>query len=435
MGARGTASGPDDDATMLFGRFTLSPALRELRHDGVLVTLGPRTIDLLLLLAGRAGDVVGKDEIAEHLWPGDAREHGRLRAHVAALRRVLGDGVTGPRYIVNVLGRGYVFVGAVRRLQDDAPRPAAPGRALQIVGREATIASLAAQVTRRRLVSIVGAGGLGKSTTALAVAAAVARHFPDGVVCLDLAGLADECALAAALAQALGHAGSTRSPVALLGARRVLLVLDNCGHLPDPTALLAERVLDECAQTHVLVTSREALCVRGEWVHRLAPLADAALDLFVARAGGGVPESAARALCERLDGNPLAIALAAAYSRRVGIDVLAAHPELLFAPDACADWPCAPRHRTLAATLDWSWRLLAPQEQIVLQRLAGLHTPFTLGQAGQACACPRIDATAVVDSVLTLGQRSLVEMDDAGTPARYRLTTVTRLYAGRADPP
>lgn len=434
-----------DEGELLFGPFRLSPERRELRLGQRQVALGTRPLALLALLAARAGEVVSKEEIATRLWAGAAMEASRLRAHVATLRRALGDGQDGGRYIVNVLGRGYVFVAAVRCAPPCAG-PAAPGLpagAEPLLGRDEALACLDRLVRERRLVSIVGAGGLGKSALALAVARRAGHHFPDGVAYLDLAPLSDGSLLAGALAGSLGLDAGTSWPAlcAFLARRQQLVVLDNCGHLADAAALLAEALLDAAPQLHLLATSREALCLRAELVHRLAPLGlpRPALDLFALRYGAGDaagldPASQARAvqLCRQLDGNPLLIVLAAARARTVGI---AAGVDVLFALDGGALE--LGRHRSPDALLDWSCRLLAPDERTVLRRLAAFCQPFTLEQAIQACTCPRIDAGAVLEAILALGARSLVEVeveveaDDGQDGVRYRLSNATRRYAGR----
>lgn len=430
---------------LLFGPFTLSLARRELRHDGVAVALGMRGFELLALLAGRAGEVVAKREIATRLWPDGDPDRSRLRAHVAGLRRALNEGEDGSRYIVNVLGRGYVFVAQVRRSRVGASLPPGPE---PLLGRDEALAALSMLVRERRLVSIVGAGGVGKSALALALARQVGPRFADGVAYLDLAPLDRGEQLVPALASAVGlPVGTSWSGLcAALAGRRLLLVLDNCGHLAEPAALLAEALLDAAPQLHLLATSREALCLRAEWVHRLAPLAlpSLALDLFALRfsGGDGAPldaadhERAAR-LCSQLDGNPLLIGLAAARARMLGIEALANGVDTLFDPHE-GGVPEAGRHRSSVAMLDWSWRLLGPRERTVLRRLAAFCQPFTLEQAARECACSRIDAGAVVECMLALGARSLVEVVDAGDGAHYRLSNATRCYARRQlelDPP
>lgn len=424
------------EGELLFGPFTLSLDRRELRLDGRALPLGARALELLALLAGRAGEMVGRDEIVARLASGADMDRNRLRAHIAALRRALGDGKNGSRYIVNVLGRGYVFVAAVRRRQPPALPTITDLRdgAAPLLGREETVASLARLVGERRLVSVVGAGGLGKSALALAVARLVAPRFDGRVAWLDLAPLADGARLTDAVAGAVGLAagGSLRGLCGALAQRRLLLVLDNCGHLADAAALLAEALLGAAPRLHLLATSREALDLRAEWVHRLAPLTlPAALELFALRCGSQLDPAGrtqAAQLCRRLDGNPLLIGLAAARARTGGMAALAGGIEALCDPDAEEDG----RHRSAEAVLDWSWRLLAPRERAVLHRLLVFRHNFTLDDAARACACPEIDGAAVKWCISGLVARSLVEADHGRQGVRYRLTNATRHYAGEA---
>ncbi|MDY0961134.1 ATP-binding protein [Massilia sp. CFBP9026] len=426
----------ETEGELSFGPFTLSLDRRALRRDGCALPLGARALELLALLAVRAGEVVGKDEIVARLASRTDMEQGRLRAHVAAVRRALGDGEDGSRYIVNVLGRGYVFVAAVRRTAPAAlPRVAGlPDGSAPLLGREETVASLVRMVGERRLVTVVGAGGLGKSALALAVARRVAPRFDGRVAYLDLAPLADGARLTDAVAGAVGLTlgGSLPALCAALAERRLLLVLDNCGHLADPAALLAEALLEAAPRLHVLATSREALDLRAEWVHRLAPLAlPAALELFALRCGTRL-DPAGRAktahLCRQLDGNPLLIGLAAARARTDGIAALAGAGDAPYGASAEAQG----RHRSADALLDWSWRLLAPRERAVLHRLSVFRRSFTLDDAARECACPEIDGAAVKWCLSGLVARSLVEVDYGLHGVRYRLTNATRHYAGEA---
>jgi predicted ATPase/DNA-binding winged helix-turn-helix (wHTH) protein len=423
------------EGELLFGPFALSLDRRELRLDGCALPLGARAVELLVLLAGRAGEVVGKDEIVSRLARGADMEQTRLRTHVAALRRARGDGEHGSRYIVNVLGRGYVFVAAVCRRKPPAlPRVTElPGGAAPLVGREQTVASLARLVGERRLVSVVGAGGLGKSALALAAARQVAPRFGGQVAYLDLAPLWDGVRLTDALAGAVGLAvdGSLPGLCAALAERRLLLVLDNCGHLADAAALLAEALLAAAPRLHLLATSREALDLRAEWVHRLAPLAlPAALELFALRCGtrfdpAGLAQSAQ--LCRQLEGNPLLIGLAAERPRTDGFAALADGVAALCGSGGEEGG----RHQSADALLDWSWRLLAPRERAVLRRLSVFRRSFTLDDAARACACPEIDGAAVRWCMSGLVARSLVEVEYGRHGVRFRLTNATHHYARR----
>ncbi|MCC2957558.1 winged helix-turn-helix domain-containing protein [Massilia sp. IC2-477] len=445
--------GETNDGSIQFGPFELWPEQRELRRDGVLVQLSARAIQLLTILVQRAGEVIGRRELAGQLWPDGGVDDSSLRAHVAALRRTLGH----ERYILNVLGRGYTFVGRCRRRA--AAPPAAvhgqlfPGGALPgagtVLGRDETIALLSGQVLRQRLVSVVGAGGVGKSMVARAVAHRLAQDFADGVCLADFAAVVDAEDVARTLACALGIATVRGDPMravceALDGAR-LLVVMDNCSHLADAVAVLVEHLLAQTRAPHLLVTSREALCLQDERVHRLAPLdtsdgktglGSAAVQLFRRRAGDlGVrfdvdDEARIDRMCQHLEGNPLAIELAAVHACERGLDSIEAGFDWLFTPSERWRGGDA-RHRSFGNMLDWSVEMLPPQERTVLRRLAVFHGRFTMDWAAEVCSCTHISPAQVVECTLALGAKSLVNVVYDGAAPHYRLSNTTRLYVRR----
>ena len=177
-----------DDQTFTFGSFHLIPAQRMLLDDGKPLRLGSRALDILITLIEGAGETIHKDLLIARAWPDTVVDEGALRVHVAALRKALGDGRAGRRYIANNPGRGYTFVAPVtREHQRSAPAPTDGGTAAnklpvpltRIVGRDDIVAALATQLARRRLLTIVGPGGIGKTTVAVAVADAVTPDYTD----------------------------------------------------------------------------------------------------------------------------------------------------------------------------------------------------------------------------------------------------------------
>jgi hypothetical protein len=251
-------------------------------------------------LLERAGEVVAKDELIARVWPGISVEEANLRVHVAGLRKVLGDGHAGLRLVTNVPGRGYAFVADVTRrpkLGSAALAPAAPGRhhnllhsLTWVVGRDEDVRTVKAHLGARRLVTVVGPGGIGKTTVALAAAEALAASYADGAVFVDLAPVADAAQVLSALAGVLGLAGRAEETIATLAAyarnRQLLIVLDGCEHVVEGTAALAETLLKCGPGIGLLVTSRERLRAEGEWVLRLSPLAlpPAATELIATEA-------------------------------------------------------------------------------------------------------------------------------------------------------
>ncbi len=454
------------DRASTFGRFVLLPARKLLLEDGRPVAVGSRALELLTALLERPGELISRDELIARVWPDTIVEETNLRVHLSALRKVLDDGRDGTRYITNVTGRGYCFVGQVdwqpevrhSILPDADISPQAshnlPLRLTRPIGRQAITAFLGARVARERLVTIAGPGGIGKTTVALALAETLLPAYEDGVRFVELAPLSEGAHVPVALAAALGVAVCSEEPwtaiEAFLCDLHMLIVLDNCEHVIDVAAELSERVLKAARGIHIVATSREPLGSEGEWVYRLAPLetpaagqalpADAALrypavELFVERARANCHDFSLTEstlprvleLCRRLDGMPLALELAAARIESLGLQGLASRMDDMFALLQRGRRTALPRHRTLQALLDWSYKLLSPDERLVLQRLSAFRTAFSLESAVAVASGEDLEPAAVVDCVSGLVAKSLVAVD--GHAARYALLFVTRCYA------
>ena len=275
-----------DGSPICFGPFRLLPSQRLLLEGDAPVRIGDRAFDILAALIERAGEIVGKDELIARAWPKTSVEEANLNIQVSALRRVLGDGQSGRRYIVVITGQGYSFVAPVGAENLSSARatavvaPAAlhnlPFAVTRMIGREETVAALLLRLSRNRLLTIVGPGGIGKTTVALAVAERSISAYEDGVWLVDLAPLADPRLVASAAATVLG--GEVRAEDALPGliaalrGKRALLLFDNCEHVIDAVASLASALLSAAPDVAILATSREPLQVPGETEHRLAPL-------------------------------------------------------------------------------------------------------------------------------------------------------------------
>jgi predicted ATPase/DNA-binding winged helix-turn-helix (wHTH) protein len=450
-----------------FGPFSLVARERLLLKDGAPIELGERTLDTLIALASRPNEVLGKRDLMAMVWPDVTVEEGSLRFHIAGLRKALGDGEDGARYITTFPGRGYCFVAPVSRSTGEAdgdagstvPRHGAtflPARLMRMVGRDDGVLSLSSQLAASRFVTIAGPGGVGKTTVAVAVAHDLLEDFAGAVLFFDLGMLNDPNMVAASLASMLGISIQSDDPtpglIAYLRDRRFLLILDNCEHLIEAVADLAACLFLAAPQVHILATSREALRVEGERVHRLVPLTFPpdepgltaavaltfpAVQLFVERAAAsGTPLDLSDAdaatvagICRKLDGVALAIELAAgrveAYGLQQTADLLDQRLTLLWLGQRTAP----PRQKTLQATLDWSYGLLSGPERTVLRGLAVFVGHFTLEAALAVVPSAALDQALVLGAIDSLVAKSMVATNRVGTLMRYRLLATTRTYA------
>jgi predicted ATPase/DNA-binding winged helix-turn-helix (wHTH) protein len=448
--------------TINFGSFRLHPAQRLLREGDKRIDLGSRAMEILVALVERPGQLVSKDELMSRVWPNTFVEEANLRVNIALLRRVLRDGQDGNRYIGTDPGRGYRFIAPLSVVAMEAnaapiaavpPIDTLPVVFSRVIGREPTIATVTAQLPQRRFITLVGPGGIGKTTVAIAVARNLAASYRDGVAFLDLAPINDPSHLPSALATMLGLSISSdnRMPglLAHLKNRQMLLVFDCCEHVIAAAAALAEAISQAAADVHILATSREPLRAAGERVHRLPPLenptasvltAEEALafpgvQLFVERAAAANLDGFAlhdtdaptvAEICRRLDGIPLAIELATGCINAIGIRELAARLDDRFRLLRSGRRTALPRHQTLSATLDWSFHLLPEEERELLERLSVFAGGFSLASA--LAVAGENDASQAL-LLAGLVEKSLVAFDQRGEFEHYRLLDSTRLYA------
>jgi predicted ATPase/DNA-binding winged helix-turn-helix (wHTH) protein len=443
-----------------FGPFELSIGERALRRDGRVLSLGGRALDILAYLADRPGEVIAKQELMDHVWSEVTVEEGSLRVHVAAIRKALGDGQFGNRYIANIKGRGYSFVGTVVPLASGtksrntkfSPQGRLPVRPIMMIGRETVVGEVGEKPRNTRFVTLLGPGGIGKTTIAFAVGRAAAEEFGGEVHFVDLESLTDPRHVAGAVATSLGLSLTSKDPglelVDLVRSRKLLIILDNCEHVIEAVALLAEQLYQESEQIYLLTTSRELLKVGGEHCWRVLPLdfppdgseqtANAVLRYpavqllarrVVARAGSFIltDEEApfVAEMCRKLDGIPLAIELAAGQVAALGLKNAVARLELL----KLAHRSAVARHQTLKATLDWSYNLLSNEERIVLRRIAPFVGHFTLEGARNVADEIGAGAGGIFDAIAGLVEKSLIATRLDETQAQYRLLGTTRAYA------
>ncbi|MGE1091665.1 ATP-binding protein [Pseudomonas zeae] len=446
-----------------FGPYRIHPGQRLVLEGEQPLRLGRRAMDILLILLAHAGEVVSKQQLMAGVWPDSVVEDINLRVHMAALRKALGDGQAGQRYIITVAQRGYSFVAPVlpqsmeeRPVGDAGGRHNLPLRRTRMLGRQALVDSLMTQLPRQRCITLIGPGGIGKTTVALRVAEQLIGHYRDGIRLVDLAPLNDPRLICSHLAALLDLALPEGDPLAALvnglQQRQMLLLLDNCEHLIDAVAMLSESILRGAPKVHILATSRESLRAEGEFVQRLDsleyPLMNAtlnrqqaldysALQLFIERATAAqesfelsdaqLPQ--AIEICHRLDGIPLALELAAAQVAELGLEGLLSQLQGRLPPLAAGNQSSLERHLTLRATLDWSFNLLDRCEQTCLRRLSVFCGGFTLESAAAVIVGQQIDPGVVCVSITQLVAKSLLSVEVGDEEVFYRLLDTTRRYA------
>ncbi|TMG82141.1 MAG: tetratricopeptide repeat protein [Betaproteobacteria bacterium] len=443
------------------GPFRLDAETGVLSRAGVPAGLGSRAVAVLTVLVERPHEFVPKGSIIDAAWPGVVVEESNLPVQIAAIRRVLAQTPGGERWIETLIGRGYRFVGPVTEVADHGHAGPSnkpwnlPEALTSFIGRERELVEIKRLLPTKRLVTIIGIGGIGKTRLALQAGAEVVDAYRDGVWLAELASIRDPSLVPTTVAQALGvreRAGTPpiESLCAHLRSRQVLLILDNCEHLLDGCARLADTVLGEAKDATIMATSREALRVAGEQIYALQPLSlpergskpetmrhSEAVQLFVERVQRQLPgfeltpdrAPAVAEVCIHLDGIPLALELAAARARSLSVEQINARLGERFRLLTGGSRTALPRQQTLRATLDWSYDLLAEDERIALRRLAIFSGSFTVEAASAVASDATIDAFAVIDLLSQLVARSLVVADTSAVDTRYRLLETTRAYA------
>ena len=442
----------------LLDRLEVDPDARRLLIDGKAVSVGARAFDVLRTLYERRDRVVTKHELLDLVWPGLVVEENNLQVQISSLRKLL-----GPQAIATIPGRGYRFTAAQspseagHAANDAAPPTTQPGNLpLQLppmFGRAEDLRRLVALVEAHPLITVVGAAGIGKTTLAVSACSELRTRWRDGVWVAELASLIDPALLPTTIAEMLriklGGPGSARDQLlAGLRTQSMLLLLDNCEHLVDAVGVLAADIIAGAPGVRVLSTSQELLGIPGETLFPLEPLAvpaagerpdestHGAVRLLVERARMADPRFALSAdnaevvaeICRQLDGLPLAIELAAARVRLLGLngvrDRIAQRFRLLIGGSRQA----SQRYKTLRGALDWSYALLTTDEQAVLRRLGIFVGGFSMELAQQATADDTHGDWAVLDALNGLVDKSLVVVE-SGEPPRYRLLETTRAYS------
>ncbi|TFV80460.1 ATPase [Bradyrhizobium frederickii] len=453
----------NQDSVISFGPFRLFPKSRLLERDGEPLHVGGRALDILILLAGRPGEVVDKRELVKRIWADVNVDEGSLRFHVAALRKVLGDTGKSARYVLNVPGRGYCFAAPLAEAAPPAapasaeitPPRSLPAQLAKMIGREEVIEKISNGLTLHRFMTVVGPGGIGKTAVAVAVGHRRSADFGGRVFFVDFGPLRDAGHVTTTIASVLGLAVSAEDPtpaiLTFLKTGPALLIFDSCEHVLDTLAPIVERIVREAPQLRALATSRESFRSEGERIFRLFPLdcpperehldvaevlAYPAAQLFVeriAQSSGPFQLSAEEAplvanICRRLDGIALAIELAAGRVNAYGIAGTATLLDSRFSLQWRGRRTAVPRHQTLAAALDWSYDLLPPAESAALRRLSVFAGPFAPEAAAAVASGDGLSTSETLEAIDSLITKSLISPSGSRT-LHYRLLDTTRTYA------
>ncbi len=455
-------SDPRLDRVYVLKNWEIDLSSRELRLNGAPVPLGGRAIEILSILAGTAGETIGKYDLIDRVWPGNIITENTLQFHISAARKALGH---DRAMLQTVFGRGYRLMGKWTTRGDasvDAghPNKRAPGTnyplvnnlpaaVSKLIGRATAIRDLEDCLSAYRVVTLTGLGGVGKTSLAIEVARRRSLTAREDTVLVELASVSDPGLVPTAVAGSLGQRLGTvrldaRAVGQSIGHRELLLVLDNCEHLIDAAAELAETLVRLCPQVSILATSREPLRIAGEYTYRLPPLdvpasdssdplQHGAVELFVTRAGDysrffkGDDLLSIVSICQRLDGIPLAIEFAAARAATLGVQHLASRLSDRFELLGGTRRTALPRHQTLRATLDWSYELLSQAEQRLLRNLAIFSGGFSF-EAAEAMA-RAIDIQNLEETISNLVSKSFLTLIPSRKAARWRLLETIRVYA------
>jgi predicted ATPase/DNA-binding winged helix-turn-helix (wHTH) protein len=467
QGAR--VSAPSTERVYMSQRWEIDLGQRELRAHGVPVPIGNRAFEIISVLVQSAGKLVSKDDLMGRVW-GAIVEENTIQVHISAIRKAFG---ADRGMLKTISGRGYRLLGSwtIRQEEQASAEPIyleqvrksvrpfqtnLPSRTSELIGRDGAVQHLRNLLSAYRSVTLTGPGGIGKTSLALEVARNLFPTFQGDVWLVELASLSDPglvpSAVAGVLGLRLGGADISAESVARsIGRKKLLVVLDNCEHVVDAVASLAETIVRLCPATSILATSREVLRIEGERVYRVPALdvpslnptepddilAHSAVQLFIARTTAlrsdfladeeNLP--AISAICRHLDGIPLAIELAAARAATLGPQQVALRLDDRLALLAGARRTALPRHQTLRATLDWSYELLPDWERCLLRHLAVFPAGFTLEAATAVANIACSAGSTVVEGVANLVAKSLITLDGSTPSSRWRLLETIRVYA------
>jgi len=459
--AKKTDTAPSESkGAIVFGKYRVFPGRGQFVAGQQVIDLGGRAFAVLLALLEAEGRLVTREELLKRVWSGTLVAEHTISVHISNIRRALGE---DRDLIATDSGRGYRFTGTILSVGSDRGMDtalgvrqtniAAPLSAL--VGRETALSELSELLSVHRLVTLTGAGGIGKTRLATEVARVILPSLPGGAWIAELAPLGDSKLVAGTIATALGMSlganGDLVECLRAVSSGEMLLVLDNCEHVVDGVARLAELLLGSIPALRILATSQETLGAEGEYAYKVSPLevspegfADvdrisrfSAVQLFTKRVNVADPAfllsdqtaTIVGTICRRLDGIPLAIELAAARVETLGLMEVAKRLGDRFRLLTGGRRTALARHRALWATLEWSYGLLEEREQTILRRLGIFANGFTLAGAASVAGGEDVDHIAVADVVTSLVKKSLVTADVQRMVPRYRLLETTRAYS------
>jgi len=361
----------------------------------------------------------------------------------------------GPEEIYQVVKPGLRDQFPQLRALDSSPNNL-PLRLTSFVGRDKEVDALKHLIDSRRLVTLVGPGGVGKTRLAIELAAGLLTDYADGAWIVDLAAVREEQLVEAAVASALNvRAFAGDGGIALekhLASKHLLIILDNCEHVIAAAAIVLTHILQRCRNVHAIATSREPLRIDGECVHRVVslpvPSADenptvqevrhcAGIRLFCERAGEANESfvldednvATVTEICRRVDGIPLAIELTASQLRVLSLEHVKEHLKERLSFPVGTNRTALPRHMTIESLIDWSYSLLQPREKVAFPRISIFSGTFSLDAAGFVCADDLADRNTALISLSSLVEQSLLFAELAGETERYRFLQTTRQYA------
>jgi predicted ATPase len=437
---------------------------------GVFAPIGGRAFEILELLVRSSGELVSKDELLGRVWPGITVLENTLHVHIGSVRRALGP---YKKLLRTESGRGYRLIGQWKQVFPNAPvaarvnvgsvpiakiRPTnnLPQNPARLVGRSEAERKLSDLTSAYRMVTLTGPGGIGKTSLAVQAARGLFTAFDDGGWIVELASISDPSLVTSAVAGVLGlklggEEISAEVVARAIGDRHILLILDNCEHIIDAAARCADAILRLCSRVTILATSREILRIDGEHVFRVAPLdvpplhqyameeliEHSAIELLLALMHSQDPSYApdatgilaAAEICRRLDGIPLAIEFAATRATTLGLSQVSRMLDDRFRLLTVGRRIALPRHKTLRATLDWSYDLLPAQEQMLLRHLSMFRGGFTVDAATAIIGDHAFDRAAVAEGIGNLIRKSLVVRANSIDGSRWDLLDSIRIYA------